>query len=349
MTSCRPAISSHSLGRAWVHNLPSKLDQAAANGLDLELFYEDLLYVATGLLGGASPENHIGASHIIRTWCDERGIKIVCLQPFMNYDGLLDRQKHAEKIEEIKLWIQMAKILGTNLIGIPSNFLPEDQVTSNLDLIAEDMREVADLGAPDGIDFAYEALSWGTHVSTWEQTWEVVQKVDRPNFKLCLDTYNIAGRVYADPTSSTGKSSNADLDLAASLRRMATTIDVQKLAFVQVADAERLDRPLLEGHPFHDPAQCPRMSWSRNCRLFYGEKNRGAYLPVDAILETILVDLGYKGYLSAEVFSRSLTESRVQVPRDHALRAIGAWETIVKDFGLRSRNDSVVDASSVLD
>lgn len=340
--ACRPAICSHSLGRAWVHDLPSKLDQAAQYGLDLELFYEDLLYVAKELPGGATPENHIEASHIIRSWCDERGIAIICLQPFMHYDGLLDRQRHAERVEEMKLWIQMANILGTNLIALPSNFLPEDQVSGDLDFITEDMREVADLGAPDGIEFAYEALSWGTHVDIWEQTWEVVQKVDRPNFKMCLDTYNIAGRVYADPTSPSGKNINADADLAASLRRMAKTVDVSKIAFVQVVDGERLKQPLLKGHPFYDPAQCPRMSWSRNCRLFYGEEDRGAYLPVKAILKTLLVDLGYKGYLSAELFNRSLTEPDAQVPEDHARRAALSWQKIVNDFGLNRRVDSAV-------
>jgi len=349
MTSCRPAICSHSLGRAWVHDLPSKLDQAAHYGLDLELFYEDLLYVAKELPGGSTPENHIEASHIIRSWCDERAIVIVCLQPFMHYDGLLDRQKHAEKIEEMKLWIQMAKILGTNLICIPSNFLPENEVSNDLDLITEDMREVADLGAPEGIEFAYEALSWGTHVDVWEQTWDVVQRVDRPNFKLCLDTYNIAARVYADPTSPTGRSLNAEYDLAESLRRLIETVDVDKIAFVQVVDAELLDRPLVEGHRFYDPAQCPIMSWSRNCRLFYGEEERGAYLPIKAILSAILNDLGYKGYLSAELFSRSLTDPDRSVPQDHARRAAVSWQKIVGDFGLNRRVDSAVDLHPVLE
>jgi 4-hydroxyphenylpyruvate dioxygenase len=36
-----------SLGRAWVHNLPYKLDQAKANNLTgIEIFFEDLEYLA---------------------------------------------------------------------------------------------------------------------------------------------------------------------------------------------------------------------------------------------------------------------------------------------------------------
>jgi len=45
--SYKPAIASMSLGRAWVHNLPYKLDQAKANNLTgIEIFFEDLEYLA---------------------------------------------------------------------------------------------------------------------------------------------------------------------------------------------------------------------------------------------------------------------------------------------------------------
>ncbi|SMR47015.1 unnamed protein product [Zymoseptoria tritici ST99CH_3D1] len=331
---CKPAVCSHSLGRAWVHDMPSKLDQAARYGLDIELFYEDLLYIAKELPGGPTPENHLEAARYIRELCDKRSVTIICLQPFMHYDGLRDRERHAERIEEMKLWIEMAKILGTNLIGIPSTCLPDDQVSGDVDLIVEDMIEVAELGRADGVLFVYEALCWGTHINLWEQTWEVVQRVDRPNFGMCIDTYNLAGRVYADPASPTGKTVNADADMAATLQRLVSTVDVNKIFFVQVVDAQRLSSPLVEGHELYQPDQCARMSWSRNCRLFYGEDDRGAYLPIRDVLKALLVDLGYQGYLSAELFNASLMKEDAEVPAEHARRAAESWQKIVEDFGL---------------
>lgn len=344
---CKPAICSHSLGRAWVHDLPSKLDAAARHGLDLELFYEDLYYVAKDLPGGATPENHIEAAHYIRSLCDDREVTIMCLQPFMHYDGLRDRARHAERIEEMKLWIEMAKILGTNLIAIPSTCLSADEVSGDFELIVHDMREVADLGAPHGIQYAYEALCWGTHVDTWEQVWDIVQRVNRPNFGMCIDTYNMAGRVYADPTARSGKTPNAEADMEASLRRMVQTVDVSKIAYIQVVDAERLAEPLVEGHEFYNPEQCARMSWSRNCRLFYGEEDRGAYLPIKSILQTLLIDLGFNGYLSAEMFNRSLVEVDEHVPEEHAQRAAESWKKIVADFGLARSSKSAGVARTV--
>ncbi|KAK4547734.1 hypothetical protein LTR36_000692 [Oleoguttula mirabilis] len=343
---CRPAICSHSLGRAWVHDLPEKLDQAAKYGLDIELFYEDLEYVAKSIPGGPGFQNLLAAAKIVRSLCDERGISIMCLQPFMHYEGLIDRQKHARRIEEMKLWLELAKILGANLISIPSTCLPEDEMSGDMDLIVRDLREVADLGAPEGMQFAYESLAWGTHSDTWEQSWEVVRRVDRPNFGICFDTFNMAGRMYADPASPSRKNPNAEAETKASLERLVKTVDVRKIAYVQVVDAEYLARPLVEGHEYYDAAQPARMSWSRNCRLFYGEEDRGAYLPVKAILAAILVDLGYEGWISAEMFNRSLTKPDANVPAEHARRAAESWQKIVRDFGLREpKQDKAVSGA----
>ncbi|KAF2863838.1 3-dehydroshikimate dehydratase [Piedraia hortae CBS 480.64] len=328
---CKKAISSHSLGRAAVHDFTSKLNQAARYGFDLELFYEDLQYVAKSK-SGSEEECLLEAARDIRTQCKQRCISIICLQPFMHYEGLRDRQKHAQRIKEMELWIQLALELHTPLICIPSSFLPESEASGDLDLIVADLREVADLAAPHGLLMTYESLAWGTHSDTWERSWEIVQRVDRHNFGLCLDTFNMAGRVYADPAVEGGRTPNAEADMAASLRRLVQDVDVSKVFFVQVVDAAYLSRPLDENHEYYVPGQPARMSWSRNCRLFYGEHDRGAYLPIAAILKAILVDLGYHGYVSAELFSASLFDPSPDTPAEHARRATISWRKIERDF-----------------
>ena len=334
--SCRPAISSHSLGRAWVHNIEPKLDQAARYGFDIELFYEDLHYVAQSLVGGPTPNNQIEAARTIRRMCDDRGISIVCLQPFMHYEGLRDRAAHQRRVEEMRLWIQLAKALGTSIISIPSTCLSEQEVSGDIDLIVEDMREVADLTASEAIQIAYESLAWGTYADTWDQAWNVVKRVDRSNFGICLDTFNIAARVYGNPAAASRTNLDAEQSMRTSIKRMVETIDVRKIVYVQVVDAEYLQQPLIEGHPYFRNDQPARMSWSRHSRLFYGERDRGAYLPVKDILAAILNDLGYRGWISAELFNDSLAEASPHVPEDHARRAAESWRKIVEDFGLTS-------------
>lgn len=331
---CTPAISSHSLGRAWVHSIKPKLDQAAKYGFDIEMFYEDLYYVAKSLPGGANPQNHLEAARLIHSMCRERDINVICIQPFMHYEGLRDRQRHLQRIEEMKLWIQMANILQTKIISIPSTCLSKDEVSGDMELIVQDMQEVADLAASSGVQIAYEALAWGTYVDTWDKAWEVVERVDRPNFKICLDTFNIAARVYADPTAASRKNPNADEDMRRSLDRLVQTIDPKKIAYAQVVDAEYLPEPLVQGHRFYNASQPPRMSWSRNCRLFYGEENIGGYLPIKAVLKAIIEGLGYDGCISAELFNLSLTDEDSLVPAHHAQRAATSWQKISDDFEL---------------
>ena len=328
----QPAIMSASLGRAWLHDLEYKLENASKAGFKgVEIFYEDLDFAAQKLSGNAnpSPEEILQAAEHVYVVCHVQGLDIIGLQPFTFYEGLKDREQHDILIEKMKLWLQIAKKLKTTTIQIPANFLPAEELTDDLDVIAADLRDVADMGAAETptIRFAYENLCWSTYIDTWEKLWDVVKRVDRPNFGMCLDTYNIAGRVWADPTSPTGKTPNADVDLKQSLENLVKEVDVSKVFYIQVVDAERLESPLVPGHVYHVDEQPARMSWSRNARLFIYEDSRGAYLPVEDVARAIIKGLGYKGYVSMELFSRTLAETSLHVPDEHAARAISAWKT----------------------
>ena len=222
-----------SLGRAWNHELYEKLLRASQNGFrGIEIFYEDLEYLANSLripvlskschngkpleTGSrcSSPDHNdplttkelLEAANQIRGWCEELDLHIICLQPFMNYEGLRSKVDRLRRIERLKTWIQIAHALRTDLILIPSNFLPANQCTGDKDIIISDMLEAAQLGQRETpcVRFAYESLCWGTHHDTWEKSWEIVNAVDMPNFGLCLDTFNIAGRLYADPAHPSG-------------------------------------------------------------------------------------------------------------------------------------------------
>lgn len=329
-----------SLGRAWVHKLIPKLDAAAAASLSgIEIFYEDLEYLAREqssppLPNSFSPpaEAQLAAAHTIKKLCDERGLTIICLQPFMFYEGLVDRKEHEARIGQLKLWFEIVKVLGTDIIQIPGNFLPAEQITSDLDVVVMDLQEVADMGLQQSpvVRFAYENLCFSTFFDTWDKGWEIVEKVDRPNFGLCLDTFNIAGRVWADPTVEDGKMPNADEALKKSLEKMVEKIDVQKVFYIQVVDAEKMREPLVEGHAFYAENQPARMSWSRNARLFAFEE--GGYLPVSDVLKAIIVGLGYTGWVSMELFSRTMNDPAEQVPREHARRAGEAWLKVDKEI-----------------
>ncbi|KAL7962739.1 xylose isomerase-like protein [Trichoderma compactum] len=314
----KPSICTVSLGRCSAgHSLEHKLDMARKYGFRaVELFFEDLVDLTKTMPGGDQPNNQLAAAAIIRQ--------------------LLDRQLHQQKLNDAKLWVHLAHILGTEMILLPSSVLPPSEVSSDMDVIVQDMVEIAEIGleASPVIKFAYEALCWGTRVDTWEMSWDVVQRVNRTNFGICLDTFNIAGRIYADPSVSSGRTDNCDEAVEASLHEMIASVDPKKLFLMQMADAEKLSQPLDSSHPFYNGEQPPRMSWSRNARLFYGENHHGGYLPVKRILDVILRDLGYQGWLSFEVFNRALLESDGRVPETMARRAAQSWRRMERDLSL---------------
>ncbi|KAJ5496903.1 hypothetical protein N7463_008890 [Penicillium fimorum] len=309
------------------------MSQASKAGFKgIEIFYEDLDYFARAISKNQNPTSNqlLQAAGKIHSICQAYGLDIITLQPFLFYEGLKDRAQHAKLIEKMKLWLQLAKCLNTNTIQIPANFLPADQLTDDIDIIVADLRQLADMGAAETptVRYAYENLCWSTINDTWEKVWDVVKRVDRPNFGICLDTFNIAGRVWADPASPTGKTSNADSDLKESLERMVAEVDVAKVFYLQVVDAERMESPLVPGHPFRVEGQPARMSWSRNARAYMYEEDRGVYLPVEEVARAIVSGLGYKGWVSMELFSRTMAEEGQHVPDQHAQRGIACWKKL---------------------
>lgn len=267
--------------------------------------------------------------------CEDRNLKIIALQPFRNYEGLIDRAEHERLIEKLKLWIELAHELHTDLISIPSSFLPASQVSDDMNLVVADLQEAADMAsqAKPPIKLSYESLAWGTRSDTWETSWDIVRAVNRDNFGLCLDTFNIAARIFADPTSPTGTTPDAIWAVQRSMDRLVSRIDTAKIFLVQVVDGELLKKPLVEGHGFYVDGQPARMSWSRNCRLFYREQKYGAYLPVKKIALAIFQGLGYEGWVSMELFNRKMNDPAEDVPRLLAERGAESWRRLGDDMG----------------
>lgn len=348
---CQLGITSMSLGWASAgHKLEAKLSLAHVYGYKgIELFHDDLDDLAARKFERTSPiqksdpvcrsshQAQLDAAHYVRQLCDTLDIFIICLQPFAGYEGLLDRQVQEEKIAKLHRWIELAHVLKTDIIQIPSSFEPAAKMTTDLDRIASDLQRVADIGAAANppLRFVFEALCWGTRVNLWEESWEIVKQVDRPNFGLCLDSFNIAGRIYADPASASGTTPNADAAVAASMRKLVAEVDVRKVFYVQIVDAERLaGGPLVAGHDFYRAEQPARMSWSRNCRLFYGEAERRAYLPVRRIAEAFFRGLGFEGWVSLELFNRRMSDEDAGVAEELARRGAASWHKLVRDFDL---------------
>lgn len=157
----------------------------------------------------------------------------------------------------------------------------------DMDELATQLRSAGDLAERRGMRIAYEALAWGRTVDLWEQSWDAVRRADHPAVGLCLDSFHILS-----------KSSTVDaLD----------NVPGDKIFFLQLADAPHKDMDVLQ--------------WSRHYRLFPGE---GAF---DLVAFTAAVlEAGYRGPLSLEVFNDVFRQSSPVRTAIDAVRSLGALE-----------------------
>jgi 4-hydroxyphenylpyruvate dioxygenase len=143
--------------------------------------------------------------------------------------------------------------------------------------IVDDFRELGERAAARGLRVGYEALAWGRHVWDHREAWSIVREVNHPAIGLILDSFHSLAR-------------NVPVE---SLRE----IDPARIFIVQLADAPSL--------------QMDYLSWSRHFRNMPGQGELPLVEYVAALLEC-----GYKGYLSLEIFNdrfRSSSASSVAI------------------------------------
>lgn len=229
--------------------LEEKLRAAAAAGYDgVEIFENDLI---------ASPLR----PRAVRAMLDDLGLACMLYQPFRDFEGMPGtlRQKALDRAEAK---FDLMGELGADRILVCSNCSPA--ALGERSRIVADLHELGERAAAHGIIVGYEALAWGRHVFDHRDAWAIVEAVDHPNIGIILDSFHSLSRGI--PSDSI------------------RAIPGDKITFVQLADAPRLDMDLLY--------------WSRHFRNFPGQGG----LPVSDYVAEI-VRTGYDGPLSLEIFN----------------------------------------------
>ncbi|MER7013610.1 TIM barrel protein [Saccharopolyspora sp. NPDC000359] len=257
--------------------LEDKLAAAAAAGFDgVELFENDLVASA------ASPAE-------IRQRCADLGLTIDLYQPFRDFEAVPPDVLRAN-LRRAERKFDVVEQLGVDLVLVCSTTSPD--AVDDDELAAEQLRLLAERAAARGVRVAYEALAWGRFVNTYEHSWRIVRSADHPALGLCLDSFHVFSR-GGDPT-------------------LIRTIPGDKLFFLQLADAPRLDMDVLQ--------------WSRHHRLFPGQGSFDLPTFVDHVLST-----GYRGPLSLEVFNDVFRQAD---PKPAALDAMRSLRLLEEQVGL---------------
>ena len=129
-----------------------------------------------------------------------------------------------------------------------------------------------------------------------------MDKVNRPNVGLCLDTFQTAGGEWADPTTVSGLIEHEgghdalEKQFRKSLEELSATIPQDKIFILQISDAYKPRTPL-DPNPDSNGLR-PRGRWSSCLRPVPFD---GGYLPVYEVARAVL-RTGFRGWFSMEVF-----------------------------------------------
>ncbi|KAL8708416.1 MAG: hypothetical protein Q9220_006706 [cf. Caloplaca sp. 1 TL-2023] len=197
--------------------LTQKLSHIASAGFQgIELGFPDLLsFASTHHSRSIHPQDFdalCSASVAVKALCASHNLQIVMLQPFSNFEGWPhDSTERADAFSRARGWIRIMQALGTEMLQVGSTDSPS--ASPDFDVLASDLRKLCDMLSPHGFRLAYENWCWATHAPDWRSVWSIVQKVDRPNIGLCLDTFQTGGGEWGDPCTDSGvREDVADLD-----------------------------------------------------------------------------------------------------------------------------------------
>jgi 4-hydroxyphenylpyruvate dioxygenase len=197
----------------------------------------------------------------------DSGLRGTGFQVLRDFEGLSGHLHHY-KVDIAKAMLEMCAALGCKVLLACSS--TSVHASADLDHIARDLRKLAMLALPLGINIAYEGLSWGRTVNEFTTAWDVVCRADCPNLGLGIDSFHIFA----------AKTPLEEIDY----------LDPSKIFLVQLADFMWQETKTFE----------ERMTTARSFRVFPGEGVHSEEL-VDLVQK--LDRLGYAGDYSFEVFN----------------------------------------------
>jgi len=232
------------------------------------------------------PEGPDTAIEAVRT----SGLRVTGFQVLRDFEGL-SGHLHAYKVDIAKAMLEMCHALGSKVLLVCSS--TSAHATGDFDSLKNDLQKIAMLAVPYGIRIAYEALSWGKHVSEYPQAWDIVAEADRSNLGLVIDSFHIL---------ATGTGAEPLEEIAA-----------DKIFLVQLADFMWQEIRSRE----------ERINTARHFRVFPGE---GVHSAQVAELVRSIDRLGYRGDYSFEVFNDDYTQLPLAVVAERARRSV-KWLT----------------------
>ena len=229
------------------------------------------------------------------------GLRVTGFQVLRDFEGL-SGHLHAYKVDVAKAMLAMCKALGSKVLLACSS--SSAHASGDAGLLVKDLRKLATLAVPLGINVAYEALSWGRHVNRLVQSWDLVNEAHRANLGLALDSFHILAH---------------DTDVG-----VLDEIDAAKIFLVQLSDF------MWEETRTRDE----RIETARHYRVFPGE---GVHSEALSSMVRRLDAMGYRGDYSFEVFNDDYHQLPLAMVAERARRSVTWIASVVSRRSLPAR------------
>lgn len=229
------------------------------------------------------------------------GLRVTGFQVLRDFEGL-SGHLHAYKVDVAKAMLSMCKALGSKVLLACSS--SSAHASGDAALLVRDLRKLATLAIPLGINVAYEALSWGRHVNRLVQSWDLVNEAQRANLGLALDSFHILAH---------------DTDLG-----VLEEIDPARVFLVQLSDF------MWEETRTRDE----RIETARHYRVFPGE---GVHSDELSDMVRRLDAMGYRGDYSFEVFNDDYHQLPLSMVAERARRSVKWIASVVSRRSLPAR------------
>lgn len=214
MATPKFAIATLSLGSNLYHSLPTKIAVAASLGYDgIEIFMADFEAFVDEVLNSQhlhlfpdafnptslpTPELERECADVVASLCRSHNLDIPLVQPLRYFENFRTPEELDEALDGAERWLRLMPHFGSELLLVCSNHISGKHPLSESYTITDYMnaqvtafRLLGERAAKYNVRIGYEALAWGTVVSTWEPVWDVVKEVDLPNVGIILDSFNL--------------------------------------------------------------------------------------------------------------------------------------------------------------
>ena len=138
------------------------------------------------MLSAADVASHPGGASAVARMLQRSGLQALGYQTLHAFEGLAG-SLHDYKVAIAKSMLETCQALGSPLLLASSSTYPH--ASSDPDVIAKDLRKLAMLALPLGIQVAYSAVAEGRSINAHANAYDAVCQADCPNLGLALAAF----------------------------------------------------------------------------------------------------------------------------------------------------------------